>query len=147
MSTYGSYELGRLPIDTLRENKINHTSIENHYRPYFSFLGSRKEGGNLSLELIIKVLIDLGLSRVDAELYVYLAKKGPQKMVDLVKALTYKKAKIYSSLRNLQTKKLVSKNPPMFCALPFEEALELLIKSKKEQTEVMIEYKKELLVR
>ena len=94
----------------------------------------------------MKVLTDLGLSRVDAELYVYLAKDGPQKMVDLVKALTYNKAKIYSILRNLQTKKLVSKNPPVFCALPFEEALELLIKIKKEQTEAMIEQKKELLV-
>jgi sugar-specific transcriptional regulator TrmB len=100
----------------------------------------------LSLELIIKALVGLGLSRVDAELYVYLAKKGPQKMVDLAKALAYNKAKIYSSLRNLQTKKLVGKNPPMFCALPFEEALELLINSKKEQTEAMIEYKKEHLV-
>ena len=35
----------------------------------------------------------------------------------------------------------------MFSALPFEEALELLIKSKKEQAEAMIEYKKEFLVK
>jgi sugar-specific transcriptional regulator TrmB len=100
----------------------------------------------LSLELIIKALVGLGLSRSDAELYVYLAKKGPQKTVDLAKALIYNKRKIYSSLRNLQTKGLVTKDCTLFSALPFEEALELLIKTKKEQTEAMIKHKKELLV-
>ena len=112
----------------------------------FSFLGC-KRGVDLSLELIIKALVGLGLSRSDAELYVYLGKKGPTKILGLAKALTYDKPKIYSSLRNLQTKRLVIKDPPMFSALPFEEALELLIKSKKEQAEAMIEYKKEFLVK
>ena len=101
----------------------------------------------MSLELIINALVGLGLSRSDAELYVYLAKKGPTKILGLTKALTYDKPKIYSSLRNLQTKRLVIKDPPMFSALPFEEALELLIKSKKEQAEAMIENKKEFLVK
>lgn len=100
----------------------------------------------MSLELIIKALIGLGLSRSDAEVYVYLAKKGPTKIVDLAEALTHNKPKIYSSLRNLRTKRLVIKDPPNFSALPFEEALELLIKRKKKQTEAMIEQKKELLV-
>ena len=112
----------------------------------FSFLGCER-GVDLSLELIINALVGLGLSRSDAELYVYLAKKGPTKILGLAKALTYDKPKIYSSLRNLQTKRLVIKDPPMFSALPFEEALELLIKSKKEQAEAMIEYKKEFLVK
>jgi sugar-specific transcriptional regulator TrmB len=100
----------------------------------------------LSLELIIKALIGLGLSRSDAEVYVYLAKKGPQKTVDLAEALNLSRKKIYSSLKNLQNKGLVTKGRTMFSALPFEEALELLIKTKKEQTEAMIKHKKELLV-
>jgi sugar-specific transcriptional regulator TrmB len=100
----------------------------------------------LSLELIIKALIGLGLSRSDAEVYVYLAKKGPQKTVDLAKALNLSRKKIYSSLKNLQNKGLVTKDRTMFSALPFEEALELLIEKKKEQTEAMIEQKRELLV-
>ena len=66
-------------------------------------------------------------------------------MVDLTKALTYNKPKIYSSLRNLQTKRLVTKDPPMFSALPFEEALELLINQEKEKAETMTESKKEIL--
>ena len=100
----------------------------------------------LSLELIIKALVGLGLSRSDAELYVYLAKKGPQKTVDLAKALTYNKREIYSSLRNLQTKDLVTKDHTLFSALPFEEALELLISKEKEKAQAVHKSKDEILV-
>jgi len=99
----------------------------------------------LSLERIIKALVDLGLSRSDAEVYVYLANKGPQKVVDLARALNITKQKMYTSLKNLQTKGLVSKDRTIFSALPFEEALDLLIKMEKEQAQAMHESKEELL--
>jgi len=99
----------------------------------------------LSLERVIKALIGFGLTRVDAEVYVYLAKKGPQKAVDLAKALNINKQKIYASLKNLQTKGLVSKDRTIFSALPFEEALDLLIKMEKEQAQAMQESREELL--
>lgn len=100
----------------------------------------------MSLERVIKALIGLGLSRVDAEVYVYIAKKGPQTAVDLARALNYDKQKINASLRNLQTKELVTKDRTIFTAIPFEEALELLIKMENEQAQVMHESKEELLV-
>ena len=99
----------------------------------------------MSLERVIKALISLGLTRMDAEVYVYLAKKGPQEIVDLTKALNYINKKINSSLKNLQTKGLVSKDRSIFSALPFEEALDLLIKMEKEQAQIMQESKEELL--
>jgi len=99
----------------------------------------------MSLERVIKALIGLGLSRSDAEIYVYLAKKGPDKAVALAVALNYNRKKLYTSLKTLRTKGLVTKDRTIFSALPFEEALELLIKRKKEQTEVLQEIKKELL--
>ena len=99
----------------------------------------------MSLERVIKALIGLGLSRVDAEVYVYLAKKGPQKPVDLTKALSYNKTKIYTSLKNLGTKGLVSSDRTIFSALPFEEALDLLIKMKKERAQAIQESREELL--
>jgi len=99
----------------------------------------------LSLELIIKALIGLGLSRPDSEIYVYIAKKGPLTIMDLVNALIYDKQKIYSILRNLQTKGLVAKVQLKFSAISFEETLDLLIKMKKEQEQVMQESKEELL--
>jgi predicted transcriptional regulator len=99
----------------------------------------------MSLERVIKALIGLGLTRSDAEVYVYLAKKGPQEVMDLAKALNYVNKKINASLKNLQTKGLVSKDRTIFSALPFEEALDLLIKMEKEQAKAMRESKKELL--
>jgi len=99
----------------------------------------------MSLERVIKALIGLGLTRSDAEVYVYIAKKGPQEVMDLAKALNYVNKKINASLRNLQTKGLVSKDRTIFSALPFEEALDLLIKMEKEQAQAMHESKEELL--
>jgi len=100
----------------------------------------------LSLERVIKALIGLGLSRVDAEVYVYLAKKGPQEVMDLAKALNYVNKKINASLTNLRTKGLVSKEGTIFSAIPFEEALEMLIEREKEQAKSIEEIKKELIV-
>lgn len=99
----------------------------------------------MSLERIIKALVGLGLSRSDAEVYVYLAKKGPRKVVDLAKALIHNKQRIYSNLRNLQTIGLVTKVQATFSALPFEKALDLLIKMEKEQAQAIQETKEELL--
>lgn len=99
----------------------------------------------MSLERVIKALIGLGLTRSDAEVYVYLAKKGPQIGVDLVKALNFSRKKFYASLKNLQTKGLVTKDRRIFSPLPFEEALDLLIKKEKEQAQAMHESKEELL--
>ena len=102
----------------------------------------------MSLERVIKALIELGLARIDAEVYVYLAKDGPQRVIDLAKALNYDKQKIYTSLKNLQEKRIVtvtSQKQSIFSALPFEDALDLLIKMKKEQAQTKQERKKELL--
>ena len=45
----------------------------------------------MSLERVIKALVSLGLSRIDAEVYVYIAKKGSRKLIDLDMALNYSK--------------------------------------------------------
>ncbi|MEJ2281085.1 MAG: helix-turn-helix domain-containing protein [Candidatus Bathyarchaeota archaeon] len=100
----------------------------------------------MSLERVINTLVNLGLSRTDAEVYVYLGKKGPQKVEDLIKSLNYSKNQINSSLKNLVTKELVKKEGSVFNSLPFEEALELLIKKEKEQADSVEKSKKEFLV-
>jgi sugar-specific transcriptional regulator TrmB len=87
----------------------------------------------LSLDRIIKALVDLGLSRVEAEVYVFLAKKGPLKVETLEKFLNYKKNQIISSLKTLKDKKLVFSEVEEYVALPFEEALELLIEQGKKK--------------
>jgi sugar-specific transcriptional regulator TrmB len=100
----------------------------------------------LSLELILKALIRLGLSRLEAEVYVYIAKMGSQMVKDLDGALNYSKNQIYKSLRMLTAKALVTKEGIQFSAIPFEEALDLLIEREKKQANHIKESKKELLV-
>lgn len=99
----------------------------------------------MSLERVIKALISLGLSRLEAEVYVLTTKKGQQTVIDLKKSLNYSKNQIHTALKNLTTKRLVTKKDTIFSGLPFEEALELLIALEKEQAKSIENNKKELL--
>jgi sugar-specific transcriptional regulator TrmB len=102
----------------------------------------------LSLERVFKALLSVGLSETDARVYVYLALKGPDKVVRIVDNLKMNKQQIYRSLKHLQDKRIVfadSKNQGVFSALLFEKALELLIETEKERTEILQETKKTLL--
>ena len=101
----------------------------------------------MSLERVKQALIGLGLSRVDAEVYVHLAKKGPIEIGDLSNALKFSKQKLNRSLKNLQSKGIVSgrlEGKALFSALSFEQTIELLIEIKTEQAQVMQESKEDL---
>ena len=100
----------------------------------------------MSLERVMKALIGLGLSRVDAEVYIYTAKKGSQKMSDLKQSLNYSKIQINQSLKTLTIFGLVEKDGLVFSAIPFEDALELLINRKKKETNNFQKSEKEFLV-
>ena len=100
----------------------------------------------MSLERIIRALVDVGLTRIQAEVYVYLAKKGPKTIDYLVKTLIYNRREIEQSLKVLQSKGILTRNQVLFCALPFEEALSFLIETRKEQAQVVTKKKEELLV-
>lgn len=99
----------------------------------------------MSLERIIEALITLGLSRLDSEIYVYVTKKASTTIFDLRLALNYPKNQIKSSIERLIKKGIVIENGTEFIAVPFEEALELLIKKEKEKAQTLHESKKELL--
>ena len=76
---------------------------------------------------MIKAFVTLGLSRLEAEMYVYIANKGPQKALKIANALNCNKSTVYDNLNKLQEKGLVTKELTFFSALPFAETLELLI--------------------
>ena len=102
----------------------------------------------MSLERVTRALIGLGLSRVDAEVYVHLAKKGPIEIGNLSNALKVSKQKLNRSLKNLQSKGIVTvslEGKAFFAALPFEQTIELLIEIKTEQALIMQESKEDLL--
>jgi sugar-specific transcriptional regulator TrmB len=102
----------------------------------------------LSSERVLRALEGLGLERVDAEVYVYLANKGPQKGSDVAGALKIRKQQLHSILKNLQTKGVVtasSESPALFSAVLFEKALEVLVEANMEQAKAIRESKEELL--
>ena len=61
-------------------------------------------------------------------------------------ALNYSQKQINGSLATLIEKALITRKDAYFCAIPFEEALELLIERKKQQTESVQENIEKLLV-
>jgi sugar-specific transcriptional regulator TrmB len=102
----------------------------------------------LSQEQVLKMLVDFGFDQIDAQVYVYLAKKGMQKASDICKTLKLEKQQTYPSLKRLQSKGIVSstiEHPARFSASPFEQVLDLFIKAKIEETQHLQKSKTEIL--
>jgi sugar-specific transcriptional regulator TrmB len=81
--------------------------------------------------------VSLDLSQIDAKLYMFLALTGPKNALSIVNNLRVSKQQISQSLVNLQNKGIIfadPKNQNEFSALPFEKALESLIRIEKKQT-------------
>jgi sugar-specific transcriptional regulator TrmB len=80
--------------------------------------------------------MSFGLTRMDAQVYILLAKKGSTKAVEIGKAFKMSKPQLYRSLKNLEGRGIVSatlEHPAKFSALPFDKALDLLAKAKMKQ--------------
>jgi sugar-specific transcriptional regulator TrmB len=92
--------------------------------------------------------VNLGLSQRDAEVYVFLAKEGPQKARNIAEALKVYKQQLYCSLKNLRDKSIVNatlKHPAEFSAIPFDKALDLLVKAHLKETQSIEQDKEEIL--
>lgn len=90
----------------------------------------------MSLEQIVEALTNLGLKRIDAEIYAYSAKSCPLIIEDLGLALKYSEDQISASLKTLIAKRLMTQNGKIFYAIPFEKAFELLTTLEKEQSKI-----------
>ena len=80
----------------------------------------------MSLERVLRLLQDLGLSKDEAEVYVYLAKKGPQTIKILLEDLKKNRDEVVKALKGLEEKQITtrkSKRSTLFLALPFEKLL------------------------
>ena len=87
----------------------------------------------MSQERVIETLMSFGLTRLDAQVYILLAKKGPQKAIEIGKVLKISKPQLYRCLKNLESQGIVSatlEHPAKFSALSFEKTLDLLSKAK-----------------
>jgi sugar-specific transcriptional regulator TrmB len=92
----------------------------------------------MSQERVLKTLESLGLTKLDAKVYIFLGKKGPQKGKDIAKALKMPKQHLYLILKSLQSKGIVNatlERPARFSAMPFEKTLDLFVKAKLEEAQ------------
>ena len=99
-------------------------------------------------ERIVKGIISLGLSQSEAEVYVYLAKHGPRTARTIAEALKIHRQFIYRSLRRLKNREIVNatpQRPTEFCAVPFDRALELLMKAHLKESQNIEQEKEEIL--
>lgn len=106
----------------------------------------------MSQERVTTTLMSFGLTRMDAQTYILLAKRGPQIALEVGKALKMSKQQLYRSLKSLENRGMVSAtldHPAKFSAETFERALDLLAKAKMkkalEETQHIQETKDELL--
>jgi sugar-specific transcriptional regulator TrmB len=97
---------------------------------------------------MFKTLVRLGLTKKDAQVYVFLAQTGPQKARDIAHALEMYKRQLYRSLKKLQNKGIVSatlERPAKFSAVPFEKVLDIFAKAKIEEAQLIEQNKEEIL--
>ena len=102
----------------------------------------------MSEERVLKTLAGLGFSEVDAQVYVFLSKKGLQKGRDISRALKMGKQQLYPCLKNLQSKGIVSvtlEHPARFNAVPFEKVFDLFVKGKMEEVRLIQQSKDQIL--
>jgi sugar-specific transcriptional regulator TrmB len=102
----------------------------------------------VSQEKVLEALEGLGLEKLDAHVYVFLGRRGPQKAKEIVKALKISRQYVYEILKILQKKGLVSatlEHPARFSAMPFEQVLDLFVKVKMEEAQRLRHDKAEIL--
>jgi len=99
------------------------------------------------LERITNILERFGLSKLDVNVYIHLAKLGPKNEAELTKELSITRKHLHSCVNNLYNKGIIGASrvdPIIFCAFPFEKVLEVLIKSEIEQAKAIRKSRKEL---
>jgi len=102
----------------------------------------------LSLDQALKALKSLGLTDIDAQVYVYLSKRGPHGLIDLGDALKVTNLKLARSLENLLARGMVDSAPEprgMYSAVPLERVLNEFEKAAKEKAKALQASKDELL--
>ena len=108
----------------------------------------KQEVNRISQKRVVKSVVSLGLTESEAEVYVYLAKQGSQTAREIAEALKTHRQLVYRSLRRLKNRDIVNataQHPSVYCAIPFDKALELLIKAHLKES-LSIEQQKEEII-
>jgi len=85
---------------------------------------------------LFEILRELGLSKREADIYLFLSRKGPQKAQSVAVRLKIDRAQTYRSLTSLREKGIVEltiEAPTRYIAVPIEPLLESYLKGKKNE--------------
>ena len=88
------------------------------------------DGDDAPINRILKGLVELGLTQNEAKVYMYLAKSGSKKAIEVSKALNIPRTETYHLLARLQNKGLIMvtiQHPIKYIAKPFEDTIQTLI--------------------
>lgn len=102
----------------------------------------------LSEETIRKALRNFGLTEKETNIYVFLAKHGATKGGEITKQTKMDKALVYRALKSLQAKGFAESTlefPARYTAVPFENVIDLSIRTKQDEAAQIKEKKMELL--
>lgn len=94
----------------------------------------------MSQEKTMKNLEDLGFSKIEAQIYLLLGRRGSQRAKDIVGTLKVNRQRLYEILKGLEKRGLINaslEHPAKFSALPFEKMLDLFVKSKMEEAQLI----------
>lgn len=83
---------------------------------------------------LFEILSELGLTKREADMYIFLAKRGPQKAHSVAAHLKIDGAQTYRSLTSLQEKGIIEstiESPARYLAVPIEPLIETYIKGRK----------------
>ncbi|MFQ6134284.1 MAG: TrmB family transcriptional regulator [Nitrososphaerales archaeon] len=89
-----------------------------------------------TLEKVKDDLVKFGLTPREAKIYLHLARFGPKKANKIAEELKTHRTETYHALTSLQNKGIVTatlERPISFVALPFEKAIEKIIRLEKER--------------
>ena len=95
-----------------------------------------------------KELVEFGLTPNESKVYIFLAKHGNKRAVEIAKSIHVPRTETYHLLSSLQNKGLVTatfQHPIKFSAVPFEKAIKILINIEKEQLRNFERKEKDLL--
>ena len=102
----------------------------------------------MSLEHVLKILESSGFAAIEAKVYVYLAKNGPQTVIEITHGLGIPKQRLSPILSSLREKGAVFSNfKPMtqFSALSIEKVIDIQVKKTVNQAKSIKKAKQELL--
>jgi sugar-specific transcriptional regulator TrmB len=109
---------------------------------------SNTNGNNVAANKIQAELVKFGLTPNEAKVYIYLAKYGHRRAVEIAKSIHIPRTETYHLLSSLQNKGLVTatfQHPIKFNAVQFDKALNILIEIEKDRLRNFERKEKDLL--